>query len=40
LRGDALAAPVEWSGPLSALRGTPLCVEFSLRNARLFAFEL
>ena len=37
---DALAAPVEWKQPLAALRARPIRLEFSLRNARLFAFEL
>jgi hypothetical protein len=37
---DALAAPVRWQQPLTALRGRPVRLEFSLRHARLFAFEL
>jgi len=39
-RTDSLRAPVKWQKPLSTLRGKPLRIEFSLRNARLFAFEL
>jgi hypothetical protein len=37
---DSLAAAVEWKKPLSALRDQPVRLEFSLRKARLFAFEL
>lgn len=40
IAADALAAPVEWEEPLSKLRGRPVRLEFSLRNARLFAFEV
>lgn len=36
---DSLGAPVEWTRPLSALRGQPVRLEFSLWNSRLFAFE-
>lgn len=36
---DALDAPVAWTGKLSTLRGRPVYLEFSLRNARLYAFE-
>jgi hypothetical protein len=36
---DSLAAPVEWQRPLSALRGQTVRLEFSLKNARLFAFD-
>lgn len=38
--GDSLAAPVRWKQPLSALRGRPVRLEFTLRQARLFAFDL
>jgi hypothetical protein len=37
---DALAAVVQWSKGLEALRGQPVRLEFSMRDARLFAFEL
>jgi len=40
VHGDALAAPVRWARPLSALAGKPVRLEFSLKNARLFAFGL
>jgi len=40
IRGDALAAPVRWARPLAALAGQPVKLEFGLKNARLFAFEL
>jgi len=38
--GDALAAPVRWKKPLSALAGQPVRLEFLLKNARLFSFDL
>ena len=37
---DSLAAPVRWKQPLSSLQGRPTRLEFTLRNARLFAFDL
>lgn len=40
IHSDALAAPVRWTRPLSALGGKPVRLEFFLKNARLFAFEL
>lgn len=38
--GDGLAAPVRWTKPLSTLKGKPVRLEFFLKNARLFSFEL
>lgn len=38
--GDAVAAPVRWEKPLGALAGKPVRLEFFLKNARLFAFDL
>ncbi len=40
IRGDVLAAPVRWRQPVSVLTGRPVRLEFFLKNARLFAFEL
>lgn len=40
ITADSLAAPVQWQQPLSKMRGKPLRMEFSLKNARLFAFGL
>jgi hypothetical protein len=40
IRGDVVAAPVRWARPLSTLGGRPVRLEFLLKNARLFAFEL
>lgn len=40
IASDSLAASVEWNGKLASLRGRPVHLEFSLRNARLFAFTL
>ena len=40
ISGDALAAPVQWKKPLTALKGKPVYVEFFLKNARLFSFDL
>ena len=37
---DALAAPLRWKKPLSALAGKPVRLEFTLRRARLFAIEV
>jgi hypothetical protein len=38
---DALDAPVEWQGgSLTALKGQSVRLEFSLKNARLFAFNI
>lgn len=38
--GDSIAAPVRWKKPLSSLRGKPVRLEFFLRHARLYAFDL
>jgi hypothetical protein len=40
ITADAIAVPVKWSRPLSELRGRPVRLEYSLRDAKLFAFEL
>ncbi len=37
---DAVAAPLRWKRPLSDLRGQTVRLEFTVRNARLFGFEL
>ena len=34
---DHVAAPVRWSGDPARLRGRPVRLEFSLKNARLYA---
>jgi hypothetical protein len=39
-RGDALAVAVRWRRPLAKLAGHPVRLEFLLKNARLFAFDL
>jgi hypothetical protein len=36
---DSLAAPVKWQRPLAELRDRPIHLEFSLKNASLFAFD-
>ncbi len=38
--GDSLAAPVRWKKSLATLNGKPLRMEFFLKNARLFSFDL
>jgi hypothetical protein len=38
--GDALAAEIRWPRSVGELRGKAMCLEFRLRHARLFAFEL
>ncbi|HEX5103599.1 MAG TPA: hypothetical protein VFV87_07310 [Pirellulaceae bacterium] len=40
IAADSLAAPVAWSESLAKLRGQAVRLEFSLKNASLFAFEL
>jgi len=40
IRADDVSAPVRWKRPLSELRRKPVRVEFALRNAKLFSFEL
>lgn len=37
---DSLAAPVRWKSSLDRLKDRPVRLEFSLRKAKLFAFEL
>ena len=37
---DSLAAPVIWPKPLRSLAGQPVRLSFSLRSARLFAFDV
>jgi hypothetical protein len=38
--GDAIAAPVQWKRSLNTLKGKPVQLEFFLKNARLFSFDL
>lgn len=40
IKGDSLAAPVNWKSQLATLKGQPVRLEFSIRNASLFAFDL
>jgi len=40
IRGDSLRHAVQWKGDLASVRGKAVRLEFSLRNARLFGFEL
>ena len=40
VKGDSLAHPIQWKVPLNTLHGKPAQVEFILRDAKLFAFEL
>ncbi len=37
---DLVAAPLRWKRPLSVLRGQTVRLEFTLRSARLFGFDL
>lgn len=39
IQSDALAVPVHWQGALARLKERPVRLEFSLKRARLFAFE-
>lgn len=40
ITADAITALVQWSRPISELRGKQIRLEFSIREAQLFAFEL
>lgn len=40
LRGDLLTHPVRWTAPLSDLKDKPVQLEFLLRDAQLYGFEL
>ncbi len=40
IKGDSVQAAVRWARPLSALAGTPVRLEFELRDAQLFGFGL
>lgn len=40
IRGDSVAHPVLWKGKLGALRGRRVRLEFALRRAELYGFEL
>ncbi|WP_428938047.1 hypothetical protein [Fontivita pretiosa] len=40
VKGDSLAHEVRWKAPLSSLRGQPVQFVFTLRDARIFAFDL
>jgi hypothetical protein len=40
ITADALAATVEWKQPLATLRDKPVRLEFSIRRAHLFAFDV
>ncbi len=37
---NTVAAPLQWKRPPSALGGRAVCLQFALRRARLFGFEL
>lgn len=40
ITGDSLSAAVQWKKPVRELRGRPVRLEFFLKNAQLFAFDL
>ena len=40
IRGDSLAHEVEWGDPPATLPAGPVRVEFLLRDARLYGFDL
>jgi hypothetical protein len=40
LRGDSVSHELQWKRPLSDLRGTPVQLQFTLRDAQLYAFEV
>jgi hypothetical protein len=37
---DSVSAPVTWKEPLTKLKGQPVHVEFTIKNARLFALNV
>jgi hypothetical protein len=40
IRADSVAAPVRWKGDLATLNAKPVQIEFSLKSARLYGFDL
>jgi hypothetical protein len=40
LKGDSIEHKVEWGKPLDALSGKAVCLEFQLKNAQLFGFDV
>ena len=40
IRGDSVRHPVRWKSDISSLKGRPVRIEFALRNARVYGFEL
>jgi hypothetical protein len=40
IQGDSLAHRVEWHDPPAALPAGPLSIEFQLRDARLYGFDV
>ncbi|MCX6168476.1 MAG: hypothetical protein NTX65_03990 [Ignavibacteriales bacterium] len=40
LKGDSVEHKVEWAKKIDSLAGTPVCIEFQLKNAQLFGFYL
>jgi hypothetical protein len=40
IRGDSVSHPVKWPSSLATLQGQPVHIEFLLREAKLYAFEL
>jgi hypothetical protein len=40
VQGDSLAHEIGWKQPLASLQGKPLRLEFTLKDARLYGFEL
>jgi hypothetical protein len=40
IQGDSVAHPINWTGHLSDLAGKPVRLDFELRNAQLYGFDL
>ena len=40
IKGDSIAHPVKWKGSIKSLKGKPVRIEFQLRYAQLFGFDL
>lgn len=40
IRGDAVAMPVEWSAPSVQVANKPLRMEFQMKDAELYGFDV
>jgi hypothetical protein len=40
IQGDGVALPVQWKGSLDTVKGKPVRIEFQMKDAQLYAFDL